>query len=162
MVRMRRAGHIADVLGCAITLADLQVTLGRLGEAMHTFEENLQLAAAQGGPVLRGTADMHVGISTIHRERGDLATATEHLLRSQQLGEHLGLPKNPHRSRVAMARVREAEGDLGSAVELLDEAERLYAGDYSPDVQPVSAMRARVRVRQGELDDALAWARTGV
>jgi LuxR family transcriptional regulator, maltose regulon positive regulatory protein len=159
MVRMRHAGHIADVLGCAITLADLQMTLGRLGEAMHTFEENLQLAAAQGGPVLRGTADMHVGMSTIHRERGDLPAAIEHLLRSQQLGDHLGLPKNPHRSRIAMALVRETEGDLGSAVELLEEAERLYAGDYSPDVRPVSAMRARVRVRQGELDDALAWAR---
>ncbi len=155
MVRMRHAGHVADVLGCAVTLAEIEVTQGRLGAAMHTFEENLQLAAAQDGPVLRGTADMHVGISMILRERGDLAAATQHLMRSQELGEHLWLPKNPHRSRIAMARVREAEGDLSSAVELLDEAERLYNGDFSPDVQPVAAMRARVRVRQGELDDAL-------
>jgi LuxR family maltose regulon positive regulatory protein len=159
MVRMRRAGHVADVLGCAVTLAEIQLTQGRLGEAMRTFEESLQLAAAQDGPVLRGTADMHVGISMIHRERGDLAAATQHVMRSQELGEHLWLPKNPHRSRIAMARIREAEGDLTNAAELLDEAERLYNGDFSPDVQPVAAMRARVWVRQGRLDEALAWAR---
>jgi LuxR family transcriptional regulator, maltose regulon positive regulatory protein len=159
MVRMHRAGHVADVLGCAITLAEIELTQGRLREAMRTFEESLQLAAAQRGPVLRGTADMHVGISVIHRERGDLAAATQHLMRSQELGEHLWLPKNPHRSRIAMARILEAQGDLSGAVELLDEAERVYNGDFSPDVQPVAAMRARVRVRQGRLDEAVGWAR---
>ena len=32
----------------------------------------LRLAAAQDGPVLRGTADMYVGMAALHRERGDL------------------------------------------------------------------------------------------
>ena len=50
-----------------------------------------------------------------------------------------------------MARIREAEGDLGEAVDLLDEAERMYVGDFSPNVRPVPAMRARVldRAREG-------------
>ena len=38
---------------------------------------------------------------------------TQHLLRSQELGEHAGLPQNRYRWRVAMARIRQAEGDLG-------------------------------------------------
>ena len=58
-----------------------------------------------------------------------------------------------------MARVREAEGDLGGALDLLDEAERLYVGDFFPNVRPVPALRARVRVTQGELGEALGWAR---
>ena len=41
---------------------------------------------------------------------------------------------------------------------LLDEAERVYDGDFSPDVRPVAAMRARVWVRQGRPELALAWA----
>jgi LuxR family maltose regulon positive regulatory protein len=159
MTRLLRAGHVVDVLGCAITLADIRMTQGRLHDAMRTFEENLQLGAAQGGPVLRGTADMHVGISVINRERNDLAAAAQHLSSSQELGEHLGLPQNPHRWRIAMARIREAEGDLDGAVGLLDEAERVYAGDFSPNVRPVAAMRARVWVKQGRSEEAVGWAR---
>jgi len=109
--------------------------------------------------VLRGTADMYVGISEIHRERNDLPTATQYLLRSQELGEHLGLPQNPYRWRVAMARIRQAEGDLDGALDLLNEAERLYDGDFSPNVRPVPAWRARVWVEQGALGEAIGWVR---
>jgi LuxR family transcriptional regulator, maltose regulon positive regulatory protein len=160
MAGLRRAGHIADTFGCAIALADIRRTQGRLGEAMRTYEQALQRAAPQrGGPVLRGTADMYVGMSEIHRERDDLPAATQQLLRSQDLGEHNGLPQNRYRWRVAMARIREAEGDLGGALDLLDEAERLYVGDFFPNVRPVPALRARVRVAQGNWGEALGWAR---
>ena len=77
---------------------------------------------------------MYVGMSQIACERGDLHTATQHLLRSQELGEHTGLPQNPYRWRVAMARVREAQGDLAGALTLLDDAQRVYLGDFSPNV----------------------------
>ena len=159
MAGLRRAGHIADTFGCAIALADIRRTQGRLGEAMRTYEQALQRASQPGGPVLRGTADMYVGMSEIHRERDDLPAATQQLLRSQELGEHTGLPQNRYRWRVAMARIREAEGDLGGALDLLNEAERLYVGDFFPNVRPVPALRARVRVAQGELGEALGWAR---
>ena len=83
---LQRAGHLSDVLGCSITLADIRTTQGRLGDALRTFERALQLAAQETGTVLRGTADMYVGMSQIACERGDLHTATQHLLRSQELG----------------------------------------------------------------------------
>ena len=156
---LQRAGHIADVLGLAITLGDLHVVQGRLRDAMRTYEQALRLAEEQDGPVLRGTADMYVGMAALHRERDDLPAATELLRRSQELGEHLGLPQNPHRWRVAMARVREAEGDLDGAATLLADAERVYAGDFSPDVRPIPAMRARVSIAQGRLSDAATWVR---
>jgi LuxR family transcriptional regulator, maltose regulon positive regulatory protein len=156
---LRRAGHIADIFGCAIALADIRSAQGRLGEAMRTYEQALQGAPEQGGPVLRGTADMHVGMSEIYRERDDLQAALRHLLRSQELGEHNGLPQNRYRWRVAMARVRQAEGNLGGALDLLNEAERLYTGDFFPNVRPVPAVKARVWIAQGRLGEALGWAR---
>ena len=131
MAGLRRAGYIADTFGCAIALADIRRAQGRLGEAMRTYEQALQRVPEQGGAVLRGTADMYVGMSEVHRERDDLPAATQHLLRSQELGEHTGSPQNRYRWRVAMARVRQAEGDLGGALDLLNEAERLYVGDSS-------------------------------
>jgi LuxR family transcriptional regulator, maltose regulon positive regulatory protein len=159
MAGLRRAGHIADTFGCAIALADIRLTQGRLGEARRTYEQALQRAAEPGGPVLRGTADMYVGLSELHRERNDLPAAMQNLLRSQQLGEHNGLPQNRYRWRVAMARIRQAEGDLSGALDALGEAERLYVGDFFPNVRPVQALRARVLVAQGKLGEALGWAR---
>jgi ATP/maltotriose-dependent transcriptional regulator MalT len=159
MAGLQRAGHIADTFGCAIALADIRRTQGRLGEAMRTYEQALQRAPQQGGAVLRGTADMHVGMSEVHRERDDLPAAAQHLLRSQELGEHTGLPQNRYRWRVAMARIRQAEGDLDGALDLLNEAERQYVGDFFPNVRPVPALKARARVAQGELGEALGWVR---
>ena len=77
---------------------------------------------------------------------------------SRELGEHAGFSQNPHRWRVAMARLREAEGALAAAFDLLDAAERLYNGDFSPNVRPISALKARVRIAQGDVGHALAWA----
>jgi LuxR family transcriptional regulator, maltose regulon positive regulatory protein len=159
MASLRRAGHIADTFGCAVALADIRIAQGRLREAMRTYEQALQLASTQDGPVLRGTSDMYVGMSALHRERDDLPAARQQLLRGQELGEHVGLPQNPYRWRVAMARIREAEGDLDGALDLLNEAERLYTADFFPNVRPVPAMTARVWVAQGRLGDALGWAR---
>ncbi len=105
---LRRAGNFSDALGCAITLADVRITQGRLHDAMRTYEQALELAAEHGAPALRGTADMHVGMSQVHRERNNLDAATQHLLKSQELGEHTGLPQNRYRWRVGMARIREA------------------------------------------------------
>src|SRR5438132_8644253 len=102
---------------------------------------------------------MYVGMSELLCEQSDLPAATEHLVMSQGLGEHMGLPQNPYRWRVAMARIREAEGDLDGTLDLLHDARRLYVSDFFPNVRPVSALLARVRVAQGKLDEALDWAR---
>ena len=58
-----------------------------------------------------------------------------------------------------MARLLEAEGDLDGALVLLDEAERVYVGDFSPRVRPIPALKARVLVKQGRLEDVRRWAR---
>jgi LuxR family maltose regulon positive regulatory protein len=153
-----RAGHVSDVLGCSIALADIRITQGRLGAALHTYEQALQLAAEPGGPVLRGTADVYVGMSEVHRERDELDVAAQDLRRSQELGEQAGLPQKLYRWRVAMARIRAPDGDPG-ALDLLNEAERLYLGDFFPNVRPVPALRARLLAAHGRVGEALGWAR---
>nr|MDQ6950021.1 LuxR C-terminal-related transcriptional regulator [Actinomycetota bacterium] len=70
-----------------------------------------------------------------------------------------GLPQNPYRWCVAMARIREAEGDLDGALDLLGKAERLYMADFFPKVRPLTAMKTGVWIRQGRVDDVLSWAR---
>ena len=159
MASLERAGHLSDVIGCALALADIRLAQGRLGEALRVFERGLALATEQGGHVLRGAADMHVGMSAILRERNDLDGARRHLSSSEELGEDNGLPQNRYRSRVALAAIRHAEGDLDGALEILHEAERHYVGDFSPDVRPVAAVKARLWIAQGKLSEAWRWAR---
>jgi LuxR family maltose regulon positive regulatory protein len=163
MAHVRKAGFISDAIHGAVAVAEIRMAQGRLHEAMRTYEHALQLATEQHPegtrPVLRGTADLYVGMSELYRERDDQHTAMQYLRRSQELGEHTGFPQNPYRWRVAMARLRQAQGDLDGALALLDEAERRYVSDFYPNVRPVAAVKTRVWVAQGRLGEAFDWVR---
>jgi LuxR family maltose regulon positive regulatory protein len=159
MAKVRLAGYISSAIGGSIVLADIQIAQGCLHEAMTTYERALQWAMEPGAPVQRGAADIYVGMSALHREHNDLETATQYLLTSQALGELAGMSQNPYRWRAAMARIREAQGDLDGALDLLDQAERLYDANFSPNVRPIATRKTRVCVAQGRLGEALGWAR---
>jgi LuxR family maltose regulon positive regulatory protein len=159
MVNLEKAGHLSDAIGCAIPLAEIRAAQGRLRDAMRAYEQGLQLATKRGEPALRGAGDMHVGISELLLERNDLDGARQHLQASRELGDHLGLAQNPYRWHVAMARARAAEGDFEAAFDLLDAADGLYVSDYFPNVRPVAAVKARLWIAQGRLDDAARWGR---
>ena len=47
----------------------------------------------------------------------------------------------------------------GWALDLLDQAERLYEGNFSPNVRPIATRKIRVWVAQGRLGEAFGWAR---
>ena len=58
-----------------------------------------------------------------------------------------------------MARIRKTQGDLEGALDLLDQAERVYDANFSPNVRPLAARKARLWLAQGRLDEALGWVR---
>ena len=158
MENVRRAGYISSAIGGAVVLADIQIAQGSLHKALSTYERALQWAAEPEAPVLRGAADMYVGMSNLYYEHNDLKTATQHLLTSQALGDLAGLPQNPYRWCAAMARIREVSGDIDGALNLLDQAERLYEGNFSPNIRPIGTRKVRVWIAQGRLVEALNWA----
>ena len=159
MAKVRLAGYISSAIGGSIVLADIQIAQGHLHEAMTTYERALQWATEPGAPVQRGAADIYVGMSNLSYEHNDLNTAKQHLLTSQELGDLAGSPQNPYRWCAAMARIREAEGDLDGAIDLLDQAERLYKSNFSPNVRPISTRKTRLWVAQGRISEALRWVR---
>ncbi|MFN8379819.1 MAG: LuxR C-terminal-related transcriptional regulator [Anaerolineae bacterium] len=159
MTRLLGIGYLPDAMGCALALADLEIEQGRLREAMRTYERALRLAESAQHPALRGTADMQVGLSALFYEHNDLPAAHQHLHISQELGELAGLPQNAYRWRVALARLRHAEGAADEAIELLHEAERHFHSDFSPVIHPLPALRARIWIAQGNLGEAFGWAR---
>jgi len=154
----RDIGFVSDLLGCSLALADIQLAQGRPREAQRTFESALKHASEHN--VLRGTADMHVGMSELLTERNELDESERHLQITAELGDHAGLPQNAYRQRVAAALLAFARGDPGTAIDLLDDALPLFDTDFSPAARPVAAIKARVQLASGDIAGAERWARS--
>ena len=157
LASLQMGGGILIRIGGAFILADIRRAQGRLRQAIRTYEQTLQLATEQGER--RGTAELHLGLSELHHERGDLETARQHLLTGKVLRKQAALPGYEHMWCVVQARLKEAQGDFDSALKLLHEAERLYYQSPLPDVRPITALKTRMWVRQGKLAEALSWVR---
>jgi len=155
---LHAAGHLVDELSSTVVLADMWLAAGRPSTAVRLYQRALQVAEAHGDPVARATADLHVGISEIDREAGDLDSAKQHLALAAALGERASMAESRYRWFVAMGRVADAEGDPQQAITHLDTAEQLYRPAFFPDVRPIAAMKARVWITQGNLSQAADWA----
>ncbi|AWS46331.1 LuxR C-terminal-related transcriptional regulator [Streptosporangium sp. 'caverna'] len=156
---LHTAGALVDELSGTVVLADMWLAAGRPGTARRLYQRALRVAETHGQPVARATADLHVGISEIDREAGDLDAARRHLEAAAALGERAPMTESRYRWFVAMGRVADADGDLQEAITLLDKAEELYRPGFFPDVRPVAAMRARIWISRGNLSQAVDWAR---
>ncbi|HEY7702884.1 MAG TPA: LuxR C-terminal-related transcriptional regulator [Candidatus Limnocylindrales bacterium] len=158
MASLERAGLISDVVGGSIVEADIRLAAGQLRDALRIYEDGLS-RATRTQPPLRGVTDMHIGLAEIAYQQGRLDDAQAHLDVARRFGDELGFPRAPYRSRVVRARVAQAQGDVESALVQLKEAERLYVSDFSPDLRPVAAIRARMLIAHGRLAEARAWSR---
>jgi len=158
MERLTQLGNHVFVVASAFAVADLLVGLGSLSEAERTYQDALQLAAQHGPEAEHITAHHHLGLSMIYRQRGDDTLAAHHLKRAAELGLQTTLVDWLYRWHVAQAQLKEAAGDLETALALLDEAKRVYIQTLVPDLHPIAALKARIYLKQGRLDKARAWA----
>jgi LuxR family maltose regulon positive regulatory protein len=142
------------------TLSQVQRGQGRLGAALQTCQEALELAVGAGLHVAAGVA--HVGLAEILREQNELDAALEHATEGVALCRQLGYAQQLVTSLTVLAWVRQARGDLAGAVEAIGEAERvLPRPEMAVDLMlPVAVQRARLLLAQGKVDDAAHWSAT--
>ena len=157
--RLLAAGNIPDAISAMTVLPDVRLALGRLRGAVDALTRLLQVVADRGEPLPPDAADLYRGLGELEIERGDLAAAAGHLLRSRELGEQGELPVWRWRWYVAQARLNRTEGDLEGALSLLDEAQRLFIRTPLPDARPIAALKARIWARQGRVTEASDWVR---
>ncbi|MEM7346051.1 MAG: tetratricopeptide repeat protein, partial [Chloroflexota bacterium] len=159
METMRIAGNIHRTINSSFTLAGIRVAQGHLHEAASIYEQSLQLAMAQGGAVFPGVANLYLGLGELHYEQGDLEAAIQSLQKSEELGKQVALILTgwPYRMCLAQARIKQAEGDLNSALNLLRQAEHLHYRSPVPNVRPAAALKTRILLQQGRLDEAMGW-----
>lgn len=155
LASMRDAGADLDAIRGAFVCGDIRMMQGRLREAARTYEAGLALAAARP----EAEADeLFLGLAEVHLERGEVQEAhrlLDEIARAATETHHAG---NRHRWCLVMSRVALARGESRRALELLSEAEAHHRRDPLPIVRPVAAMKARIRLAEGDVDGAERWA----
>ena len=156
---LHAAGNLVDELSSTVVLADLWMAAGRPSRARRLCERALQRAEAQGEGLAKPITDLHVELSEIDVEVGDLRSAKEHLQTAVAPGERAGMNEGRYRWFVARGLVAQADGEPDEAVKFLDQAADLYRPGFFPDVRPIAAIKARIWITQGKLSEAADWAR---
>jgi len=163
MAGFQKVGNLHFATSVTSGLADIRTIQGRLQEAIRCYAQALHLALAQHPegtrPLIQGTANLYLGLSELTLEQGELEIATQHLIRAEELGDAAGLPDWRYRFYRAQARFKETQGDLAGALAMLDAAERNFRSTPVPDVRPLAALKTRVWLAQGQVREALRWAR---
>jgi LuxR family maltose regulon positive regulatory protein len=160
---LHQAGHLTDWIGATVAFGGISLARGALAEATQIYERALRSLGEWGGETPRLTTDIHACLSELHLERGDLQAANQCLLKGREYDEYADLPPLGYRWQVASSLVRQAEGDLEAALGLLNHAEALRRNDFFPNVRPISAIKARLRLSAGDLNQAILWmAESGV
>jgi LuxR family transcriptional regulator, maltose regulon positive regulatory protein len=158
MNSMQQLGNSVFVVASAFAVADILIAQGRLREALRTYEQSLQLADEAGPAAQSITAHHQLGLALLYHEMGNEEAFTRHWQQAEDLGQHTTLVDWPHRWHVAQAHIKQVEGDFDAALDLLDEAKRVYVKNPVPDLRPVEALKAQVYLKQGRLTRAQDWA----
>jgi LuxR family maltose regulon positive regulatory protein len=137
--------------------ADILTAQGHLREALRTYLQSLELASEHESGIQRVTAHHYLGMAMLYHEMGDDEAADQHLQKSLGLGGlHMSVDWS-YRRCIAQARLKESEGELEAAINLLDEAKRFYIKTLIPHTRPIDAIKARIYLKQGQLSKAVKW-----
>ena len=157
-VSFEKSGNPHHSVGTGFIAALVRRTQGRLHDAYACLQKSLSFAADLG-EVVPGLADLHIGLSELFLEWGDLDSAEKHLQTAADLSPATLLPGNQHFWYLAAARIKESRGELDEAISLLDEAIRLQKRDPIPDVRPIAARKVPILLKQNRLAEAQTWVR---
>ena len=143
-------------------LGRVQRARGDLDAATATYLR--LLARVDGQADEPPTAVAHVGLAEIAYRRGEIEAACQHVARGIALGRQFVYTQALSTGLATSAWIRRADGDLGGAVEAMDEAVEVGPDPEVIDLlDPVPVQRAQLLLAAGDDGPARAWiARRGV
>jgi LuxR family transcriptional regulator, maltose regulon positive regulatory protein len=159
IAQWRAAGQRAlAVRGCH-HLGQVQRGQGRLDAALETYRLAVEIATGSGQPPLPAAGIGHAGMAEVAYERDDLDTALRQVTEGIPLCRQLAFTQPLASALATLARIRQAEGDAGGALDAIDEAGRVANGPaVTTLLNPVPAQRARLLLAQGDVAAAARWA----
>jgi LuxR family transcriptional regulator, maltose regulon positive regulatory protein len=156
LVAEQRAAGARYVAQLYHDLGQVQHARGRLGAALGTYRQLLEVAAAPGQPALPAAAIAQVGMAEIYYERGELNAALDHATQGVEVSRQLGWARPLVAGLAILAWIRHAQGDRAGALAAMREAGRVErpAAAMVGLLNPVLAVRARLALAHGEVADA--------
>ncbi len=154
---MKCAGDPLSAVRGVFVLGDIRVEQGRLSEAQALYEAGLREAAELARTASPETDELHLGLSAVHLERGEVDAAALHL---QTLADEAGgraFAGNASGWSTAMARLCQVQGAFDEAMGFLDQAEARLVRSPLPRPRPLGTLRARLHLAQGRPERAKAW-----
>lgn len=151
------SGKVVFAIASTFFLADIQIAQGRLNDAKRTLQEMIYLAETCGQPVDHVSSHLYLGLGLLQLEWNDIESARQYFEKAEAFGNVTTLVDFPYRKCLSQARLKQAEGDLDAALDLLDEAKRVYVRIPVPDTRPIEAMKVRVYLQQERLEEAQKW-----
>jgi LuxR family transcriptional regulator, maltose regulon positive regulatory protein len=160
------AGVVADrlavgetylALWAAYDLAQVQRARGRLGAAMRTHRQALEMAAPTGRPAVPAAGMALAGMAEVELRRGHLADAFRHASESIGLCRQLAYSAPLAAGLTILAWIRQDRGDPAGALEAIAEAERIPNREVASLLNQAIAIRGRLLLAQGDLAGARRW-----
>ncbi len=152
-------GGIQITISATFILANMGMAQGHLRATIETCEQALRLAAQHRPPLLLGTAELHLALSEIRYEQGELDAANQLLSKGESLRKQALISGADSLWWRVKAQLTAAQGDMDTALKQLHEAARVYRRSPVPDVRPIEALKVRWWLQQGRLAEALDWVR---
>jgi LuxR family maltose regulon positive regulatory protein len=177
----RRSGHIAEAEGTFVkasslglqadnlllalhalaNLANVQMTMGRLGEAAKTSQRILQISAERRRQAWPVAGLAYYGLAQLHYEWNDLDVAVRYSRLGIESGQQGGLTGLEINSRLVLAYTLQAQRDPSGADRVLRQIAAMTERHHHPvHAAHAAAWRARLRLRQGRIEQAVRWAET--
>lgn len=152
-----RSGNLSATVAALHRQGQLLTVLGQPRSAMMVYREALRLAGEQGGDALPALAPIYLGIGLLQYEWNDLTAAAWYVTEARRRYEAGGTVAPE--ALLAMARVQQAQGDIGGARLLVDQAGDLLATQAklraaAPGVWPDGV---RILLAQGDVVAARRW-----
>ena len=151
----REAGNVMVAVMALCTLAELCAAWARLPRAQELYQQALDLATDQQGNPLPIAGMALIGLGELSREWNDLEAATHYLNAGiEQIGKwgEIGAIDG----YLSLARVKQAQGDLDGALDLLEKARQLALQFDATELDDliVATHYVRICIAQGDLQAA--------
>jgi LuxR family transcriptional regulator, maltose regulon positive regulatory protein len=153
------AGNSYAAFMATFELAQMQEKQGHLHQADQSYRQALELVAERGGhPV--ATGPLYVGRGELQREWNNLDTASLYLQEGIAHCQQTGNAVIMLLGYIALARVKQAQGDAAGAHTLIQQIEQILHMHHLPPLNTarLAAWHARLSLQQGDLALASRWA----
>ena len=155
----RKAGNLVFTPLVMRRVGRLYIALGQLQKGSQYLEQALKIAVNSRGELLPHAGMILINRGSLKREWNDLDGAEADIRKGIELLDQWGKVRIAD-GYVCLAETLQARGDFQAAREAMDQAveKARQTQEYEVDDLRVAYARARLAIRQGDLDTAQEWA----